>query len=97
LFRIAYRLGMTVNQFLENVAGPDEISEWMAFFELEDPERAAWQRTSLLAANITNMASLRGRRKYPEPVKSDHFMPIRRERVQTPREQLATFKALFPR
>jgi hypothetical protein len=88
---------MTVKQFLENVDGPDEISEWMAYFDLEDPERAAWQRTSLLAANITNMANLRGQKKYPESVKSDHFMPTKRERVQTPREQLDTFKALVPK
>ena len=87
---------MTVKALLKS-ADAEKINEWMAFFDLEDPELAAWQRTSLLASVTTNMASLRGRQKYPGEVKSDHFVPKKRPRVQTPQQQLDTFKALFPK
>tara|TARA_R110000824_G_scaffold212432_8_gene398657 strand:- start:2358 stop:2624 length:267 start_codon:yes stop_codon:yes gene_type:complete len=86
---------MTVRQLLAN-SDVEEVSEWMAYFDLEDPETAAWQRTSLLAANMTNMYNLQGLQKYPERVESDYFMPRKPKPVQTTGQQIDTLKALFP-
>ena len=85
---------MTVKQLLADT-DVEEISEWLSYFDLEDPETAAWQRTSLLASTITNMHNLRGIQKYPERVDADHFMPAKPKPVQTTAQQIDTLKALF--
>lgn len=77
---------MTIGDLLSRLDSA-ELSEWMAFYNLEPfgPEAEAY-RSSLLAAQIQNYSGFAKKAAQPKD-----FMP-KRDRIQTPEEQLAYVK-----
>jgi hypothetical protein len=83
---------MTVAELLSK-ADADEISEWMVYFDIEDPELGEWQRTAMVCATVTNIANAQGRGKMPERASIDDFMPQKEIKISTAKQQIATLKA----
>ena len=92
-FRLALALGMTVRDLLQKI-GSDELSEWMAFYELEPfGEFRADFRGGLIAATFANVH----RSPHTRPFAPDDFMPfIKRQSPPDPSQQnIRQFKAMF--
>jgi hypothetical protein len=64
-------LGKTVDQLLSEISS-EELSEWMAYYQLEPfgDERADW-RSGMMAATMANLQ----RSKNRAPYKPEDFMP----------------------
>jgi len=73
VFRLALALGMTVGELLARISSR-ELSEWMAFFQLEPwgAEVEDW-RTGLIASTIANVN--RDPKKRRKPYEPEDFMP----------------------
>lgn len=55
MHRLALRLGKTVHELKNTIGGVRELISWMAYLQIEPPERTAWERTAmgcLVAARI---------------------------------------------
>ncbi len=99
MFRLALALGMPVRELLART-GSDEITEWMAFYQLEPfGEIRADIRSGVIAATFANAH----RAQHTQPFTPEDFMPfIERPRAaagdshqDNARLNVARFKAMF--
>ena len=92
LFRLALRLGKTVQQLLQELS-VEEFIEWQAFFSLEPWgfEIENW-RAAMIGSTVAN-----ANRPPKQPAyKLAQFLP-KREQPQTAHDMLATLKAAWGR
>ncbi len=87
------QLGMTVRELLANV-GSDELTEWMAFYQLEPfGDFRADFRSGMVAATFANAH----RAKDAKPFTPEDFMPFveKHKPKDDPQLNIAQFKAMF--
>ena len=60
----------------------------MAYFELEPPDKPAWERTAMQCLVTAQMGGAKN-------LSLASFMPAYPERVQSPKDQIAAMKAAF--
>ena len=97
MFRLALALGMTVRELLQRM-GSDELSEWMAFYQLEPfGDYRADYRSGVVASTFANAH----RAKDASPFRPEDFMPFLEKSPSKPSMQgetqlnVARFKAMF--
>ncbi len=95
MFRLALALGMPVRELLGRI-GSDELTEWMAFYQLEPfGDMRADLRSGVIASTFANAH----RAQHTPPFTPEDFMPFV-ERSSSPvadetRLNVARFKAMF--
>jgi len=93
VFRLALALGMPVRELLARV-GSDELTEWMAFYQLEPfGEMRADLRSGVVAATFANAHRTKDARAFTP----EDFMPYieRTTPKDDARLNVARFKAMF--
>jgi hypothetical protein len=96
VFRLALELGMTVRELLQRM-GSDELSEWMAFYQLEPfGDYRADYRSGVVASTFANAH----RAKDAGPFRPEDFMPfLDKPKATQPQDEtqlnVARFKAMF--
>ena len=104
MFRLALALGLPVRELLSRI-GSDELTEWMAFYQLEPfGDFRADVRSGIVAATFANA----NRAKDAQPFTPEDFMPfvpfIDRQPPKAPspmktpmnaKTNIAQFKAMF--
>lgn len=79
MFRLALALGMPVRELLSRI-GSDELTEWMAFYQLEPfGDFRADFRSGVMAATFANAH----RSKDAKAFTPEDFMPFMTDRVQS--------------
>lgn len=84
--RLAFLLRKTVPELLATLGGTRELARWMAYFELEPPDKPAWERTAMQCLVTAKMAG-------DKTSNLGTFMPAYPERVQSQKEQIAAMRA----
>lgn len=93
MFRLALALGMTARELLKRM-GSDELSEWMAFYQLEPfGDYRADYRSGVVASTFANAH----RAKDASPFRPEDFMPFleKKRTVDETPLNVARFKAMF--
>ena len=93
MFRLALALGMTARELLQRM-GSDELSEWMAFYQLEPfGDYRADYRSGVVASTFANAH----RAKDASPFRPEDFMPFleKNRTVDETPLNVARFKAMF--
>jgi hypothetical protein len=93
VFRLALSLGMTVRELLAKL-GSDELSEWMAFYQLEPfGDFRADYRSALMTSTFANAH----RHKDSPPFSPEDFMPFieRQPSMSDAKSNAMRLKAMF--
>jgi len=93
VFRLALSLGLTVREMLQRV-GSDELTEWMAFYQLEPfGDFRADYRSGVIASTFANAH----RAQDASPFRVEDFMPFLEKETPkvNPKVNVARFKAMF--
>ena len=93
MFRLALALGLPVREMLSRM-GSDELTEWMAYYQLEPfGDYRADYRSGVVASTLANVH----RSKDANPFKPEDFMPfLERKKVNEKASfNVARFKAMF--
>jgi hypothetical protein len=99
MFRLALALGIPVRELLSRI-GSDEITEWMAFYQLEPfGDMRADIRSGVIACTFANAH----RTQHTPPFTPEDFMPFAKRSSKTAdnthqnnaRLNVARFKAMF--
>ena len=93
MYRLALALGMTVRELLQRM-GSDELSEWMAFYQLEPfGDYRADYRSGVVASTFANAH----RAKDASPFRPEDFMSFleKKRTVDETPLNVARFKAMF--
>lgn len=93
MFRLALALGLPVRELLGRI-GSDELTEWMAFYQLEPfGDFRADFRSGIVASTFANA----NRAKDSKPFTPEDFMPFVDKQPPKDETQLnvAKFKAMF--
>jgi len=90
--RLALTLGyLDVNALLQSISGK-QLTEWMAFFELE-PFGQEWMQTGMITAMIANVN--RDAKKRSEPFQPTDFIPGYRKPPEDPEAVARKIEAYF--
>ena len=95
IFRIAYHLGYTVEELLTKCT-TRELAEWVEYFELHPPEQPRWQQMALLCTVFVNSIRVMASGKVPKEAKLADFLPAKKKRRQTVKQQIAILKGVAP-
>lgn len=93
MFRLALALGLPVREMLASM-GSDELTEWMAYYQLEPfGDYRADYRSGVVASTFANAH----RAKDANPFRPEDFMPFLEKRPPADETPLnvAKFKAMF--
>jgi len=97
VFRLALSLGLTVREML-NKMGSDELTEWMAFYQLEPfGDFRADYRSGVIASTFANAH----RAQDASPFRVEDFMPFleqdqpNKRLKENPNVNVARFKAML--
>ena len=96
MFRLALALGLPVREMLASM-GSDELTEWMAYYQLEPfGDYRADYRSGVVASTFANAH----RAKDVGPFKPEDFMPfLEKPKPHQPQDEIqlnvARFKAMF--
>lgn len=86
LHRLAFRLGKTVGELRRELTGT-QLADWMAYFELEPPEKTGWQQSAMICLTAARIAG-------DKRTNLEDFMPAYAPHEMAPEDMIGKLREL---